>query len=299
MTSAPNSSVFICHASEDKETFVRPLASALRARGANVWYDEFAIEWGDSLRKKIDQGIHAAAFGIVVLSKAFFSKPWPAYELDGLLQREMAGAQATILPIWHNVTRDDVLRFSASLAGRLALSSSEGPVSLADKIWRRTAEVNPDVIVDQVIHDGSLDNWMLFTGPETLRAFLHATLERFQDQNAPNAACHFFCQLFPGNSTVVNIETGVRGDQDVLFVEVTGERPEAGWQPFSEIQKSSFGGSSVNENGVPVQTWWTELLQSELGIGVLHSMAGIFLDVLSRNQRFPIEVFAGLMPLRG
>jgi hypothetical protein len=33
--------IFICHTSEDKEGFVRPLAEALRRLGASVWYDEF------------------------------------------------------------------------------------------------------------------------------------------------------------------------------------------------------------------------------------------------------------------
>jgi hypothetical protein len=32
---------FICHASEDKATFVRPLAEALSARRLAIWYDEF------------------------------------------------------------------------------------------------------------------------------------------------------------------------------------------------------------------------------------------------------------------
>ena len=60
--------VFISHASEDKEEVVRPLANALRKAGLKVWYDEFELHIGDSLRRKIDQGLEKIRFGIVVIS---------------------------------------------------------------------------------------------------------------------------------------------------------------------------------------------------------------------------------------
>ena len=48
---------FISHASEDKEGFVRQLVEALRSKDVEFWYDEITIGWGDSLRRKIDQGL--------------------------------------------------------------------------------------------------------------------------------------------------------------------------------------------------------------------------------------------------
>lgn len=51
---------FICHASEDKESFVRPLAKELRKKGLRVWYDEFTLKLGDSLRRSIDRGLARA-----------------------------------------------------------------------------------------------------------------------------------------------------------------------------------------------------------------------------------------------
>ncbi|WP_280940082.1 TIR domain-containing protein [Mesorhizobium sp. L2C067A000] len=75
---------FISHASEDKDAFVRALASDLSALGAEVFYDEATLKIGDSLRRNIDAGLRNSRFGIVVLSSAFFSKEWPARELDGL-----------------------------------------------------------------------------------------------------------------------------------------------------------------------------------------------------------------------
>jgi hypothetical protein len=117
--------VFISHASEDKESFVRPLAKKLKESGLQVWFDETALTIGDSLRDKIDGGLSQSRFGIVVLSPHFFEKPWTKMELDGLVSEEVSGIKV-ILPIWHEVDRDWVRRFSPILAGRLAGKSSDG-----------------------------------------------------------------------------------------------------------------------------------------------------------------------------
>jgi hypothetical protein len=125
--------VFICHASEDKESFVRPLAKALQKRGFHVWFDEYALRLGDSLRRSIDRGLSSSRFGVVVLSPAFFSKEWPQKELDGLVSRE-SGGKKVILPVWHNVAANDVRKYSPTLSDRFAVASSEGLARVVDKI---------------------------------------------------------------------------------------------------------------------------------------------------------------------
>ncbi|WP_380169628.1 DUF1883 domain-containing protein [Jannaschia sp. R86511] len=77
--------VFISHASEDKSAVARPLRDALVAHGVKVWFDAFELGIGDSLRRKIDQGLARSTFGVVILSSAFFAKDWPQYELDGIV----------------------------------------------------------------------------------------------------------------------------------------------------------------------------------------------------------------------
>ncbi|SOD13858.1 toll/interleukin-1 receptor domain-containing protein [Pedobacter xixiisoli] len=114
---------FISHASEDKEAFVRIFADGLKNEGFNVWYDEFELKIGDSLRKKIDQGLSKSKYGIVVISPDFMKKNWTEYEFNGMIAREMNG-QKVILPIWHKVTKDEVLSFSPSLADKMALNTS-------------------------------------------------------------------------------------------------------------------------------------------------------------------------------
>jgi hypothetical protein len=116
--------VFISHASEDKDDVVRPLANALR-------------EIGDSLRRKIDRGLGSSRFGVVVLSQAFFGKGWPEYELDGLVTKAVSGDQV-LLPVWHNVSKSEVIGYSPSLADRLARSTSTNTV---EEIAAEIAEV--------------------------------------------------------------------------------------------------------------------------------------------------------------
>lgn len=120
--------VFISHATEDKDEIVRPLATALVENGLKVWYDEFALRLGDSLRRKIDAGLANSRFGVVVLSHAFFAKNWPQYELDGLVTREMTGEQV-ILPLWHRITKSEVIARSPSLADKLARNTSDFTVA--------------------------------------------------------------------------------------------------------------------------------------------------------------------------
>jgi uncharacterized protein YxjI len=113
---------FTSHAMEDKEKVVKPLANALTRMKYRVWYDEFELRVGDSLRKSIDKGLLNSRFGVVVLSAAFFSKKWPQYELNGLTACEMDGHKV-ILPVWHMLDRDDVLVYSPTLADKVALST--------------------------------------------------------------------------------------------------------------------------------------------------------------------------------
>lgn len=117
--------VFISHASEDKESFVRDLATALEKTGLRVWFDETTLTVGDSLRAKIDEGLSKSRFGVVVLSQNFFAKSWPQHELDGLVSREVSGVKV-ILPVWHNIDFEGVRACSPTLAGRLAAQSSHG-----------------------------------------------------------------------------------------------------------------------------------------------------------------------------
>ena len=89
-----------------------------------VWYDEFTLRVGDSLRRSIDKGLGQSRYGVVILSHNFFRKEWPQKELDGLIAREIDGKKV-ILPIWHNITKEEVLKHSPTLAGLYAANSGK------------------------------------------------------------------------------------------------------------------------------------------------------------------------------
>ena len=127
--------VFISHAFEDKADFVQSLADALKAYGLNIWYDEMTLKIGDNLRSKIDKGIANSKVGLVVLSPAFMNKGWTNYELDGIIEKSVSGEQI-LIPIWHGVTRQQVIDFSPSLANKVARNTA---IHTVDEIAKEIA----------------------------------------------------------------------------------------------------------------------------------------------------------------
>ncbi len=130
---------FICHASEDKDEFVRNLALALKER-INVWYDEFILTVGDSLFTELDRGLKESKYGIVIVSPNLL-KYWTGNELDGLFAKE-TGGQKVILPVWLGITQEEVVKISPILAGRVAAKASDG----IDKVVKDLlSEIKPEL----------------------------------------------------------------------------------------------------------------------------------------------------------
>jgi hypothetical protein len=125
--------VFVSHTSEDKEDVVRPLVAELRKYGLNIWFDELTLRVGDSLRASIEAGLAQSRFGVVVFSHAFFGKKWPPPELNALFAREMSG-QKVILPVWHGVTGEDMLRYAPIQADKCATNTSIGIPAVAKRL---------------------------------------------------------------------------------------------------------------------------------------------------------------------
>ncbi len=126
--------VFVAHANEDKEAVARPFSHTLNERGLVVWFDEFELRVGDSLRRKIDAGIARSRSGIVILSHPFFAKGWSQYELDGLVTMAVSGKQVILL-LRHDISKDDVVSYSPSLADKVALRTADYTIDeIADEI---------------------------------------------------------------------------------------------------------------------------------------------------------------------
>lgn len=117
--------VFVSHAWEDKEDFVDEFVSELRKQGLKVWYDTDKLKWGDSMREKIDKGLSRSRYGVVILSPDYIdeNKYWTKAELNGLFQVEAFNGK-TILPIWHKLTKKQVVEYSPIIADRKAMTTA-------------------------------------------------------------------------------------------------------------------------------------------------------------------------------
>jgi len=124
--------VFVSYASQDRK-FVTRLATALEEYGLSVWFDEFELVAGDSIRRVIDEGIQNSEFGVVVLSDSFFSREWPQKELDALVSKE-EGGKKVIIPVWHNVDASSVRKYAPLLASKLSIYSNAPIVNIARRI---------------------------------------------------------------------------------------------------------------------------------------------------------------------
>jgi hypothetical protein len=77
--------VYLAHATEDKG-LARPIAEGLIERGIDVWYDQWEIGLGDSVRRKMEQGLGDCTHFVALLTHTSLKKPWVHEELDaGLL----------------------------------------------------------------------------------------------------------------------------------------------------------------------------------------------------------------------
>lgn len=115
VTTTPN--VFLCHASEDKP-FVSKLATDLRSNGIDVFFDQWSIQPGDSIRQRIDEGLIDCTHFVVVLTDASITKPWVNLEIDAGLVRKLTG-RCRFVPLRRSL---DAERLPPTLSGMLSPS---------------------------------------------------------------------------------------------------------------------------------------------------------------------------------
>ncbi len=126
---------FISHDSRDKGEFVRDLAARLVLSGCPVWYDEFSLNPGDSLRESIENGLKQCERCILVISPNFITNEgWGKVEFNSVFTREIVEKMNVVIPIWHGVSRDQVYEYCPSLANKVALNSNSGIEAVVRKL---------------------------------------------------------------------------------------------------------------------------------------------------------------------
>ena len=91
-------SVFISHSSLDKQ-LARRLALELAKRGVDVWLDEWAIQVGDSISRRVEEGLQNSTHFIFLLSPQSVTSKWVENEWRAALSREMAKEEVIVVPV--------------------------------------------------------------------------------------------------------------------------------------------------------------------------------------------------------
>jgi len=123
---------YLAHASENK-SIAKPLAEGLMQRGVNVWYDNWEIGYGDSLRRKMEQGLGDCTHFIVLLTEASIKKPWVNEEIDAGLMSAVEGS-AKFIGLRHDLPLSALSSFLRTRLTPEFQLSEDGISSLADEI---------------------------------------------------------------------------------------------------------------------------------------------------------------------
>ena len=128
---------FISHDTRDKDEIARPLALRLITMMCPVWYDEYSLKLGNSLRQSIETGLRECKKCILILTPNFLlNTGWTKTEFNSIFTREILERTNVVLPIWHGVTPRDVYEYSPSLADKVAVEWSKGIHEVSRQIYR-------------------------------------------------------------------------------------------------------------------------------------------------------------------
>lgn len=126
---------FISHDSGDKDEIARPLALELALRLVPVWFDEYSLRPGASLRESIERGIKECSKCVLIVSPRFLQNSgWTKAEFDSIFTREILDRSNYILPVWAEVTARDVYEYSPRLADKVAIPWSLGVKEVARQL---------------------------------------------------------------------------------------------------------------------------------------------------------------------
>jgi hypothetical protein len=105
--------VYLAHATEDKP-MVRPVAEYLMANGVEVWFDEWDIKAGDSLRQEMESGLGWMTHFVVILTPISITKPWVAREIDVGFTR-VVGSKSRMVPLRVGVEIGELSEFMQTM----------------------------------------------------------------------------------------------------------------------------------------------------------------------------------------
>ncbi|MFU9135368.1 TIR domain-containing anti-phage reverse transcriptase [Erwinia tasmaniensis] len=129
--------IFICHASEDKESMAKPIYESLTALKIHTFIDHVEIKWGDSLIEKINSALSKAKFVIAILSANSVEKKWPLKELHAVLAREINDGKVKLLTLVKEEDEELIQSSLPLLQDKLFMVYKNNPDELAKKVQER------------------------------------------------------------------------------------------------------------------------------------------------------------------
>jgi len=117
--------VFLSHSSLDKDIFVSELSEKLSNKGLKVFEDVKVFKIGQSQTDMMNMGILNSRFVVIFLSKNFIESGWSQYEFKSFLNREINEKRVIILPIWHDVSVDEVRQYNPYIVDKYAFNTSK------------------------------------------------------------------------------------------------------------------------------------------------------------------------------
>jgi hypothetical protein len=128
---------FLCHDSRDKP-IARELFNALKKEGLKIFFDEYNIDFGDSIYQKIEEGIRDSRFGLILVTNNFIkNQAWAKkLEFESFVVKYLGTGQNIIIPVWSAVTVEEVRNASPMLAGLKAINTDIGYEAIAKELRR-------------------------------------------------------------------------------------------------------------------------------------------------------------------
>ena len=228
---------FISYNHSDVE-FAGWLAYQLLTHRVAVWFDEWEMKVGDSLRQKVQTGIDTSAYLIVVLSPDSVESEWVSQELDGALVKELEARRVFVLPILYRDC-EIPLFLRSKLYADFRTDREEGLEKLLSSIDRSEVpghgreageSVFTDWTTDWKIEDGRhvaeiilnqhsrTDDWSIYCA---VKAVPNEKLnERFQEY--VDSGLEWFVTSFVLNCVADTLERE-EGNTDVIYIDGASE----------------------------------------------------------------------------
>jgi predicted nucleotide-binding protein len=114
--------IFVSYAKEDSD-FAQNLVDALKAKNISVWYDQGELRLGDSILRRIEDGLENSNYFLLLLSPEYFKKPWTQFERGVALGR---GGKGRILPVFlKHCNQKELVRSAPSIAGSRGIEADK------------------------------------------------------------------------------------------------------------------------------------------------------------------------------